>query len=156
LTSLGLEVEIGDVYLVLGGWIVRASEGVRRAKLLSFGRCSEAGPAHVDLAEGLEVMRCRETGAMCGADHGITIRASYKLAPRSQITSSTSAQLSAPPRAALTGAGFTFLYCEERDLRPTPATLTAAPRTTMSEARVMRAAGEDILGLVVNEVFCGW
>jgi len=48
----------------------------------------------------------------------------------------------------LTGAGMTFRYWEERDLSPTPATPTAAPRTTTSEARVMKAAGEDMVMLV--------
>ena len=38
-----------------------------------------------------------------------------------------------------------FLYCALRDLRPTPATDTAAPRTRTSEARVIREAGEDIV-----------
>ena len=52
------------------------------------------------------------------------------------------------------GAGI-FLYCEERDLRPTPATPTAAPRTTTSEARVMRAAGEDIV-MLVGSILDGW
>ena len=61
-------------------------------------------------------------------------------------SSSSSTQLSAPPRVALIGAGILFLYCALRDLRPTPATETAAPRTRTSEARVMREAGEDIVG----------
>ena len=43
------------------------------------------------------------------------------------------------------GAGILLLYCALRDLRPTPATDTAAPRMRTSEARVTREAGEDIV-----------
>lgn len=42
------------------------------------------------------------------------------------------------------GVGVKVVYFEESDLRPTLATPMAVPRTTTSEARVMRAAGEDI------------
>ena len=42
------------------------------------------------------------------------------------------------------GLNILFLYCALRDLSPTPATDTAAPRTRTSEARVTREAGEDI------------
>ena len=61
------------------------------------------------------------------------------------MRSSSSTQLSVPPRVALKGAGILFLYCALRDLRPTPATDTAAPRMRTSEARVTREAGEDIV-----------
>ena len=43
------------------------------------------------------------------------------------------------------GAGILCLYCAVRDLRPTPATETAAPRMRTSEARVTREAGEAIV-----------
>lgn len=75
-------------------------------------------------------------------------------------SSSSSTQLSAPPRVALIRVGILFLYCALRDLRPTPATETAAPRTRTSEARVMREAGEDIVernwldGLCVHRKYC--
>ncbi len=42
------------------------------------------------------------------------------------------------------GLDILFLYCALRDLKPTPATDTAAPRTRTSEARVTREAGEDM------------
>ena len=62
-----------------------------------------------------------------------------------QIRSSSSAQLSEPPRVALTGVENLSLYEAPKDLSPTPATETAAPRTRTSDARVIMAAGEDIL-----------
>ena len=43
------------------------------------------------------------------------------------------------------GVGILFLYCALKDLRPTPATDTAAPRMRTSEASVTREAGEDIV-----------
>lgn len=61
------------------------------------------------------------------------------------MRSSSSTQLSVPPRVALKGAGILFLYCVLSDLRPTPATDTAAPRMRTSEARVTREAGEAIV-----------
>ena len=62
-----------------------------------------------------------------------------------QMRSSSSTQLSAPPRVALMGAGILCLYCALMDLRPTPATDTAAPRMRTSEARVTSKAGEAIV-----------
>ncbi len=43
------------------------------------------------------------------------------------------------------GAGILFLYCALKDLRPTPATDTAAPRIRTSEARVTKEAGDAIM-----------
>ena len=62
-----------------------------------------------------------------------------------QIRSSSSAQLSEPPRVALTGIENLSLNEALKDLSPTPATETAAPRTRTSDASVIMAAGEDIL-----------
>ena len=64
------------------------------------------------------------------------------------IRSSSSAQLSEPPRVALTGVDNLSLYETPKDLSPTRATETAAPRTRTSDARVIMAAGEDILTFV--------
>lgn len=45
----------------------------------------------------------------------------------------------------LMGAGIALVYLDESDLSPTPATEMAAPRTVISEARVTRDAGENIV-----------
>ena len=60
-----------------------------------------------------------------------------------QIKSSSSAH---PPSVAFTDDAVDnlFLYEAPKDLRPTPATETAAPRTRTSEARVRIVWGEDI------------
>ena len=70
------------------------------------------------------------------------------------MRSSSSTKLSVPPRVALIGAGIFFVYCALRDLRPTPATDTAAPRMRTSEARVTREAGEAIVRIGFR-LWCG-
>lgn len=63
-----------------------------------------------------------------------------------QFKSLSPMHFSVPRKVDLIGAGMGLLDLDDRDLSPTPATETAAPRIVMSEARVTRDAGEDIVG----------